>query len=83
MSLFRNPEEHAANPPETWQVDKVADRCWRLTAAGGTVTIDTFPTRKVAEAARAYGWAANLWHQETRWYGGEAIAGWKQYSPSL
>ena len=65
-------EEHAANPPQTWVAVKAAARLWHLNTAGG-VTLDSFATRKAAEAARESGWAADLYEKERRWYAGENV----------
>jgi hypothetical protein len=79
MSLFSGPEEHAANPPATWTVDKPTDqRLWYLMA--GDVNIDTFPTKRAAEAAKVSGWLVELYDKEARWYAGEVIKHWKPYA---
>lgn len=78
MSLYRGPEEHAANPPETWEVVK-GGRSWSLRDRAGAV-LETFTTKREAELGRADGRAANLYERERRWYAGENIAGWKPYA---
>lgn len=78
MSLFTNPKEHAANPPETWTAHKHGNR-WQLrTKDGGT--LDTFDTKTAAEQARTTGFLADLYAVETRWYNGETIPGWRSYA---
>jgi len=73
--LFK-PEDHANNPPETWQVVKVAERCWHLrTKDGGT--LDSQPTKKAAEALKVEGFYVNLYEKERRYYAGEDVPGWK------
>lgn len=80
MSLFSGPDEHAANPPETWEVVKLAERVWALRPAGADYSLNTFTTRHAAEEARSEGSAARLWRQEAAWYAGEAVRGWKPYA---
>ncbi len=75
MSLFRE-EEHAENPPTTWQVVKRAPRIWNLTTKDGRA-LSTFPRKKDAEMAKTIGWWVDLYEKERRWYAGEQIAGWK------
>ena len=80
MSLFASPEEHAANPPASWLVVKVAPRCWSVTTADGDV-LDTFATRADALAVRGFGSVlANLYAAEGRWYAGVPRAGHRSYA---
>lgn len=79
MSLFSNPTEHAANPPESWEVIKVYAGAWDLRA--GEATINRYPTRKQAVADRESGFYVSLYHKEDRWYRGEPVSGWKPYTP--
>jgi hypothetical protein len=79
MSLFATPEEHAANPPTTWVAVKAGPRWWNLRTSSGAV-LDTYPTKKAAEAARTDSFYATLYDRETRWYAGEPVAGWKPYN---
>lgn len=79
MALYTTPEENAANPPETWQVVKVADRRWALKDATGT-TLSAYSTRCEAVAAREDSFYTRLWDQERRWMTGETPAGWKPYA---
>lgn len=81
MSLFTSPEEHAANGPETWVVVKSV-RHWRLETADGGV-LETFPTKKAAEAGRVEGRIADLYDRESRWYAGEEIPSWKPWTQIL
>jgi hypothetical protein len=76
--MFANPEEHAANPPETWTVQR-AGRRWRLlTASGGF--IDSFDTKGAAEGARTSGRWADLYESDGRWYAGETPPGMRSYA---
>lgn len=79
MALHLTPADHAADPPAAWQVVKAAERCWHLDSSRGG-TIDTFTTRKAAEAARTGGHAARLYEQEGRWFAGQTPAGWRPYA---
>ena len=77
MSLFSNPEEHAANPPATWQITGKG-RYWHLrTASGGT--LDSFGTKRAAEDARTSGFLVEMYEDETRWYRGESVRNWVPY----
>ena len=80
MSIFGGPAEHAANPPASWRVVKRAPRRWALTLVDGGPVLDTFATRREAEAAKVDGWLVALYAKETRWYAGEPVAGWKPYA---
>lgn len=77
MSMFSGPTEHAANPPETWQVVKDGDRLWKIQTATGT-TINTYGTKTHAVEAIETVWRP-IYERETRWYAGEQIAGWKSW----
>lgn len=79
MSVFHNPAEHAANPPDTWQVVKVAERAWQLQTAGGG-TLSQHTTRRAAISERECGFIRDLYDKETRWYAGEDIPGWRPYT---
>lgn len=85
MSLYATPEEHAANPPETWSVEKrphggdVLGR-WKIVDANGT-TLDFVRTKAegIAQIESRSCFSARLWEQERRWYAGEKVEGWKPY----
>ena len=77
MSLFNNSKEHAENPPESWRVVKTGRRYALQTASG--ITLDTFERKGHAEDARSTGFVAKLYADETRWYAGESVNGWKPY----
>jgi len=80
MSIFSSPEEHAANPPETWEVVKAAygTNPWRLMVCGHT--LESFKTKKEALAARATGFYARLYEKELHWYAGGSVPGWRAYA---
>ena len=80
VSLFSGPEEHAANPPSTWQVTKLADRAWAITLKTGEQFSSAYPTRRQAQEAIDTGFYPDLYDKEERWYAGENIAGWKPYA---
>lgn len=80
MALYTTPQEHAANPPETWRVVRRGDRLWSLTDAQGA-TFQTFPTRREALSHREEGFYVDLYVKEGRWFAGERVAGWKRYEP--
>lgn len=79
MALFLTPEDHAANPPETWKVVKMADRFWALQVSSGG-TLNTFPTKAKAEADRVDGPLVKLYNDEGRWMAGEQVNGWRPYA---
>jgi hypothetical protein len=81
MSLFSGPEEHAANPPSSWQVVKAGPRLWHLTTRDGGV-LKSEQTKTAAEAERESGFYVNLYEKERRWYAGEPVPGWKPYKES-
>lgn len=72
------PHEHAANPPHSWIVRKHGRR-WALCAACYDNPIDTFDTKREAEAAKLTGFHVDLYEKEGRWFRGESIPGWKPY----
>jgi hypothetical protein len=78
MSVFRSPEEHHANPPETWTVAKRGTR-WELRPASGEYVLDSFRSKRDAEEGRTVGRLANLYATETRWYAGDSVAGWRDW----
>jgi hypothetical protein len=80
MSLFSGPDEHAANPPETWRAVKVAGRCWHLDTAGGVTLGGRYETRRAAEADKVSGFYVRLYEEERRWYAGEPVTGWRPYA---
>ena len=82
MNLFATPEEHAANPPQSWQVVKAAPRLWHLQTTGGT-TLDSFTTRHAAETARDQSWLVTLYEEERRWYAGERVNGRRPWADVL
>lgn len=77
MALFLE-ENHANNPPETWEVRKTGRR-WGLFAARAEYPLETFETKRAALEARSSSHLTRLYEQERRWYAGEAVPGWKMY----
>jgi hypothetical protein len=80
MSLYADPQEHAANPPESWEVRKAGPRWWQLVDQSGNV-LGRAETKRAAEELKVSGFYFKLWHQEARWYAGETVYGWKPYVP--
>jgi len=77
MSLFMGPEEHAANPPSSWNVVKVGSR-WALRTTPDQ-TFETYRSRKAAEADKVEGHWVAAYAEEGRWYAGGTPAGWKSW----
>lgn len=86
MSLFATPEAHAANPPESWTVERIAGNGARakfgLVIEPGAGPAETFGTRQDAERAKnnPQSWLRSLYEKERRWYAGENIAGWRPWA---
>jgi hypothetical protein len=57
-------------------------RSWNLNSSLGG-TINSYPSRRAAEAARESGPFVTLWEQEGRWMRGEAVPGWRPYAEVL
>jgi hypothetical protein len=79
MAVFTTPAEHAANPPESWRVVKVADRAWRVITTGGTVLEHATTKRHALELIES-GTVRRTYDLETRWYAGETVPGWRPYA---
>jgi hypothetical protein len=79
MSLFTTPEENTANPPSTWVVTKVVTGRWNLCVASGGV-LESFTTKKAAEAATTEGFMFNMWTEEAAWYAGVTKPGRKSWA---
>lgn len=77
MSLFADPAEHADNPPETWTVVRVADRCYRLCTKDGATLGSSYQRKRDAEQDRHEGFYVNLYEDERRWYAGQPVTHWK------
>lgn len=77
--LFSGPEAHAANPPDSWVVVKVVDRCWHLRTKDGGV-LETRTTRRAAEECRTSGFVAELYEKERRWFAGENVHPWRPWA---
>lgn len=78
MSLFEGPEQHAANPPESWIV-KGGGRYWTLCTKDGTV-LESATRKYAAEALRTDSFSRRLYDTEARWYAGEQITGWRPWA---
>jgi hypothetical protein len=78
MALHLTPKDHNEDPPQGWTVKKATDKRWQLQSKTGGV-IDTFTTKKDAEAAKTSGFAFNLYEKEGHWFKGETVPGWKPY----
>jgi hypothetical protein len=86
MALHRTIEEHDANPPESWQVVKVAPRTWHLRQADhkpGDGPLTSCETKARAEALKVSGFFVDLYEREGRWMRGEPVAGWKPYRSAV
>lgn len=79
MVMFRSPEEHAANPPETWHAFKAGTKAWYLLAGNGVVLDYSTRTKRACEALIERGHVRSLYDREARWYAGEPVSGWKPY----
>ena len=79
MAMYLTPEDHAANPPSSWTVSKASPTRWQLLDNRGSV-LDSFPTKKAAEAAKLSGLVFNLYEREGRWFKGHTPTGWKPYA---
>ena len=77
MAMHLTPEEHDADPPEGWTVRKCG-RKWQLLNRNGGV-LDTFDTKKRAEAEKIMGRAFRLYEAEGRWFKGEEVSPWRPY----
>ncbi len=77
---MQTPEEHAANPPETWEVVKAAERCWHLRRRGDEYPMQSFKTKHEAEQAKVSGHHVRLYNDEARWMAGETVHPWKPYA---
>jgi len=81
MALHLTPEEHDADPPAGWTVRKgdKHGRRWQLCNRDGYV-VDTFSTKKEAEAAKTKGRIFDIYQKEGRWFKGEQIPMWRPYA---
>ena len=77
--MLFGPDDHAKNGPETWNVVKAAPGHWHLVAASGAV-LDYFETRREAVAAITSGTIRRLYDDETRWFAGESVRGWRPWA---
>lgn len=77
--MFTTPEDHAANPPETWQVVKAGPGAWLLTTKDDDV-ITSGSTKKGMEAERDGGTYRRMYDEEGRWYAGETRHGRRSWA---
>lgn len=91
MSLFSSPEEHAANPPETWRIVKYGrgfaivtkDTTDEMVQRGGISTLDHFERKRDAVAAlsgETRSWALTQYERDGRWYAGETPPGRRSWA---
>lgn len=80
--MLFHPTVHADNPPETWVVVKVADRCWHLRTKDDVTLQYACKTKREAEALKTSGFYVNLYEKERRWYAGETVDAWKPFRTS-
>ncbi len=81
MSLFSGPEEHAANPPETWRIVKAAERVWNVCPKDSDDVITSCKRKIDAEMLKEpFSWLYAAYAKEGRWYAGENISGWRPYA---
>jgi len=81
MPLFGSAEEHAANPPESWEVAKVHDAppIWHLRPKGAEYPLESYSTKKAAEADRVEGHWVREYHRDSDWYAGKPQPGIKPH----
>jgi hypothetical protein len=80
MALHLTPEEHDANPPESWHVVKAADRVWHLRQGDEPNPLESFTTKHAAEEAKRSGFLFDLYAREGRWMAGENVHPYKPYA---
>ena len=82
MSMYSNPEELAANPPETWRVIKRGMRWGLYIDAAAEHPVRSFDTKRDALAERddPQSRIRREVEWDRRWYEGETPAGWKSWA---
>lgn len=83
MSYYPDPETLAANPPETWRVEKRGERLWGLYIdSSHEHPVETFRTKASALAERdlASSRIRREVEKERLWYAGETPYGWKSWA---
>jgi hypothetical protein len=89
MSYYDSPEALAANPPETWRVQKMAGTMrprWSLFIdSSDQRPLQTFDTRTFAVRERddPQSYTRRAIEQERLWYAGVTPSGWKSYAECL
>jgi hypothetical protein len=83
VSLFKGPEAHAANPPDTWKVVKRNARSWAVLTKDDTIL--EYHERKrdaVAALVDEQSFLRTLYRREAEWYAGNTPTGWVDYDPA-
>lgn len=88
MGYYASPEALAANPPETWRVERVQSgsrAVWRLYIDDSENYVQQFDTKTFAlrERDNADSFTRRAVEQERLWYAGTTPSGWKTYSECL
>ena len=89
MALHSTPEQHAANPPESWRVVREKDQngsrvWWHLYIDQETDhPLQSYSVKREAIAALTSGFYFDLYQKEGRWFAGEKIGSWKSYAETL
>ena len=84
MSYYRGPEDLAANPPESWRVERVQAGTrarWDLMIDDSGIPIRSFNTKREAtnEKTNPESYTRRKVEQERLWYEGVTPNGWKTY----
>lgn len=81
--MFSGPEEHAANGPDTWAIEKDkaanARNRWAVLDASGR-TLDSYATKRDATQSRTDGVLRTAYDDDTRWYAGETLPGRRDHA---
>lgn len=88
MSYYSDPEALAANPPESWRVERWSDGRrvrWDLFIDDSRYPVERFKTRREALAERddPQSYTRRMVEQERLWYAGTTPNGWKSYAECL
>lgn len=88
MSYYEGPEQLAANPPETWRVERrqMGTRSrWDLMIDDSGIPIRSFDTKREAtnEKTNPESYTRRKVEQERLWYEGKTPPGWKTYEECL
>lgn len=84
--MYVLPEVHAVNGPDTWTVEKVADRTWHVKDRHGA-TMDTYTTKRAAQADIEPGGLLHARYDEKgAWFAGKTPHGqrtWEECEPEV